>query len=67
MIRAAILALLLALVGRALGAPQRKPAACKRTKWRLIGTERVPWEHDVDDHEWDEFEHERDECVPPPC
>lgn len=49
--------------------PQRrtKPPACHRTKWRLIDGERVPWDHDAPDHEWDEFEHSVDECVPPPC
>lgn len=43
------------------------PNHCKRTKYRYIGEERVPWGHDEDDHDWDEFEHTTDECEPPPC
>lgn len=46
---------------------ERKAKPCKRTKYRYIGTERVPWDHDEDDHEWDEFDHTTDECAPPPC
>lgn len=40
---------------------------CHRTTWRYIGEERVPWGHDEDDHDWDEFDHSTDECEPPPC
>jgi len=40
-------------------------AAPRHPKWRYIGKERVPWEHDVDAHEWEEFEHSVDECIPP--
>ena len=48
-------------------APTTKPAPCKRARYRLIGKERVPWDHDVDDHDWDEFDHSVEECEPPPC
>lgn len=68
MIRALIAAVLaFSLTGLALSDPPRKPAECKRTKWRFIDGERVPWDHDTSDHEWDEFDHSVDECVPPPC
>lgn len=48
-------------------APAPRVTRCKRTTWRYIGTERVPWDHDEDDHDWDEFDHSEDECEPPPC
>lgn len=48
-------------------APGKRAPACKRTQWRYIGHERVPWDHSEDDHEWDEFDHTTDECEPPPC
>lgn len=68
MIRIGLLAIGLAVAGLAIGdAKPRKPAACHRTKYRFIGEERVPWAHDVDDHDWDEFDHTTDECEPPPC
>ncbi|HKQ66002.1 MAG TPA: hypothetical protein VJZ73_13390 [Methylomirabilota bacterium] len=63
---AAALALALACPVHA-DAPKGKAPACKRTKWRYIHGERVPWDHDVDDHEWDDFDHSKDECIPPPC
>lgn len=47
--------------------PRRSSPTCKRTKYRYIGEERVPWDHDIDDHDWDEFDHTTDECIPPPC
>lgn len=75
LIYAAMLALAMTCTGLAIGEPHRRPAKvkrvhkpdCKRTTWRYIGKERVRWDHDEDDHEWEEFDHTTDECVPPPC
>lgn len=71
LIYAALLALSLTCTGRAIGAPHapdNRPKACKKTKWRYIHGERVPWDHDEDDHgDDDEWEHSVDECEPPPC
>lgn len=68
LIYCALLALALAGAGSAIGKPDKPHAGkCHRTKYRYIGKERVPWNHDVDDHEWDEFDHSVEECEPPPC
>lgn len=62
------LALAIASTGIALARPHKPaPATCHRTKYRYIDGERVPWDHDEDSHEWEEFDHSVDECVPPPC
>lgn len=32
-------------------------------KWRYIHGEKVPADHSPDDHDWDEFDHGRDQCM----
>jgi hypothetical protein len=39
-----------------------RPTTKLTPKFRYVHGERVPFDHDSDDHEWDHFDHSKDEC-----